>query len=288
VNNGFVTFISASTKKVLKQIVFDGLGTTPISDGAGNASSVGIEQCKYNPRTNTIWIAVPADNNNGGNASVVQISNLGSNPLSPVFTTYHLGGLCGDGSGLAIGPTPQMLLGGCGAIVDDGSNGGTPGAVLFSPSQFAPATVAGADEVAYSYSFNHYYQGISSDPNCGNKSTIGVIDAASLPSTENACTKTIDPHGVGATGSHSIEVDPVTNYVFVPINGPASFGAGLCSSQTDFNGNPGVDAKGCILVLTPGTPDSDDPAAPVKCGSPAAITPGEFFTGPCSVPVGEP
>jgi hypothetical protein len=256
-SNPFVTFISARTKQVLKQIVFNGANGTP------NATD-GLEQCQYNPRTGTFWIAVPEDNGPGDGSGNAAVAVLSPTTMS-VIAKYDLAGCTGQGAtGMAIGAAPQILIGGCGAIIDDGSTGGTAGSVIHLTNQF------GADEVYYNPSLNIYYQGLSGPPG-----QIGIIDGSTF------ATNTV---AGGGAGSHSLAVDPVTNQVFYPVQStvvPPSAGNTLCSKAPI---NPGSDHLGCVVVWSPSiSADRRYPSGQPPCvaqGAPS-IRVGGFFSGGC-------
>jgi len=256
-SNPFVTFISARTKQVLKQIVFNGQNGTP-------KATDGLEQCQYNPRTGTFWISVPEDNGPGDGSGPAGVAVLSPISLS-VTAKYDLAVCAGIGAtGMAIGPAPQILVGGCGAIIDDGSTGGTPGNVLAATGQ------TGADEVYYNPSLNIYYQGLSGPPGF-----IGLIDAGTFATNQVPG---------GKVGSHSLAVDPTNNRVFYPIQSNKSGnGNTLCSSAPN---NPGTDAAGCVLVLIPSISSTSTVSTAASTGScvgggAPSLRPGELFRSGC-------
>ena len=163
---------------------------------------------------------------------------------------------CTGGSGLAVGPANQLLLG-C---------GGTSIASLIISDKFDGTAFgggqAGPDEVWFNSSTNHYYLAASTPM------VLGVTDAGSV--TSNACSGASPPTGcptpdvaiATAAGSHSVAADSITNQVYVPIRSntfappPATLPT-VCSS---FTGNTADDVKGCIAVykdvgeVPPGSP----------------------------------
>ena len=156
----FISFIDVGSATLIKQVPFDGTNGTP------NATN-GLKQCQWNSRTGTFWISVPEDNGPGDGSGTPAVAEISASTLS-VIHKYDLGpGCIGNGAtGLAIGLAPQMLVGGCGAIVNDGSTGGTKGSFIVVPGE------TGADEVDYNPSNEIYYQGISGPPG-----SVGIIEA---------------------------------------------------------------------------------------------------------------
>ena len=147
----FVTAVSARSHSIIGKIVFNGTNGTP------NATD-GIEQCQYNPRDGMIYLAVPEIGGPGDNSAPGGVARINPATLTVTATAVIPLAACTGPQGLAIGPVVgtfgQMLLGCNGAtanaaalrptaLVDDGSRGGTFGAVVALPWQ------AGNDEVAF-------------------------------------------------------------------------------------------------------------------------------------------
>jgi hypothetical protein len=144
----FITAFNFRTHAVIGKIVFD--GTVQNGGGIGVNGTDGIEQCRFNPRDNMIYVSVPEINGPGDNSFpggvarinpvTMQIMNIATIPLTA----------CSGPQGLTIGPvvgTFGQMLTGCNgansnaaatrptALVDDGTSGGTFGAVVSLPWQ---------------------------------------------------------------------------------------------------------------------------------------------------------
>jgi hypothetical protein len=139
----FITAISARTHTIIGKIVFNGTNGTP------NATD-GIEQCQFNPRDGMIYVSVPEIGGAGDNSSPGGISRINPLTLQVTATAVIPLAACTGPQGLAIGPVVgtfgQMLTGCAGAtanaaalrptaLVDDGTRGGTFGAVVALPWQ---------------------------------------------------------------------------------------------------------------------------------------------------------
>lgn len=160
----FISAVSARTHTVIGKTVFD--GTAQNGGGIGVNATDGIEQCQYNPRDGMIYVAVPEVNGAGDNSSPGSVARI--NPVTRQITANAVIPLaaCSGPQGLAIGPvvgTFGEMLAGCNgavanaaanrptALIDDGSSGGTFGAVV------ALSWQAGNDMVAYNSGDKHYY-----------------------------------------------------------------------------------------------------------------------------------
>jgi hypothetical protein len=119
--------------------------------------------------------------------------------------------------------------------------------VIISEDFSSPTLIAklpgesGTDENWFNPGDNHYFFGNSTPQK------LGIVDALG----ENGSGSPVeDASAASSDGSHSVAADPVGNQVYVPINNAAGAASKICSSHTDANGNPGVDANGCIAVYT--------------------------------------
>jgi hypothetical protein len=208
--DNFLTFTSTEHYTNIGKIKLD--GTDP--DSRNNVVIAhGIEQCKFNPRTGSYYLAVPATKPDGSGPGVVlKISRGAPFHIQKVFTIDPATGCTGP-QGLAIGPNHQILLGcgGANSLIIDDRDGDT---LAFLGGQ------GNADEVWYNPGDNQYFVAES-----GN-AQFGVIDhtgAADLPTPT-------------AAGSHSIAADMLKNQIYVPGNKGATT---LCGSS-----------NGCIAVFT--------------------------------------
>jgi hypothetical protein len=266
----FSVLVNARTYSITHTITFN--PATMASFGVTNGiPGGGAEQCQYDSRTQTFFIALPVcgyTDSRAGDGCVVEISPTTGAVLN-IFDVPFAS--CGKPQGMAIGPQPQILLGcnvspdGSGAtaptaIMDDGTNaccgGGSKGSIF----QSIPGA-AGNDEVDYNPTTNHYYLAGSSWNNspaapspCG-PGKLHVIDAgggtpgsatpdADIQTSLGNCTDSA--HG----GSHSVAGDSVRNLVFVPM--ASTSGGNLCSTAPRSSGGAGSDTFGCIAIFKDG------------------------------------
>jgi hypothetical protein len=238
----FVTFISSTTFTVLGHIVMDGTNGTPNAVG-------GIEQCTWSPMTKKFYINIPNPASNPNDGLVLQID-----PVSEkIENTFSLSGSgCNGPSGMALGPSPQALL---------GCNNLGPNSVIINIKTGAIiATLpgeTGADQVWYNPGDNQYFMG---NGNHLPTPQLGVVD----PKAPNE-----DFSPASAVGSHSVAADPVRNQVYVPINSnPAQGGAsGLCAANSTSL------SSGCIAVFTV-ISGTDDKAAAAAAGAQKCVAQG--------------
>jgi hypothetical protein len=169
----FITAVNLRGHTVLGKIVFD--GTVQNGGGIGVNATDGIEQCQFNPRDGMIYVSVPEVNGPGDNSAPGAVARI--NPVTRQIVAAPLIPIaaCSGPQGLAIGPVVgsfgEMLTGCNGAVanaaanrptalIDDGTRGGTFGAVVSLSWQ------AGNDMVAFNGIVtatgvtggdNHYY-----------------------------------------------------------------------------------------------------------------------------------
>ena len=205
----YATFISTTTNTIVGRLNF--------------TTSVGLEQCVYDPGTKKFFI-----NNDGTPANphgeLDTITAASAVAGTPVIANVYPEGNCSP-AGLALGPSANLVVG-CDAPA--GSQQitlimNTSGAIVKTITQ-----VGGSDEVAYDPKLNHYYtasrdwtaNGISQTGNAGAVFTpvLGVIDAATNTWIANM------PTGANA---HSVAADPVTGRVFVPVPPTATSAGGV-------------------------------------------------------------
>jgi VCBS repeat protein len=234
-------------------------------------NSNGAEQCLYDARTGLFYetapeytpgpngyLTGPGNNSNPGAVNAVdpriaRAQNFtGSGHIPgpmqgndiPIVATYVIPLTACDGpQGMAIGPGSGLLVGCNGGpasalsndasiVMDDGSSGGTPGSVLAEL-----VNQDGPDEVDYNPSSNLYTFARSTKTVTNLTGTIGMVNATSL--VPDISINTVATSG----GAHSVAASSDTRNTYVPIP-IASQASKLCSSVG------GVDANGCILVLT--------------------------------------
>jgi hypothetical protein len=219
----FVTLISSTTFKILKQVVFDGTNGTP------DTSQGGIGSVLYNSRTNKFFISIP-EVGSDLTAGAVAVMDPVTGQVTQVFSGLNN---CMP-SGMAQGPGESVL------VTCD------PGFPAPDPVQFAPRTyvingrtgailanltqVGGVDYGAYNPTDHHYYLGARdffTSPTATTASPVlGVIDADTDEWIENFPT---------GTDAHSVTVNPLNNQIFVPIENPNP----LCGTL-----------PGCVSVFT--------------------------------------
>ena len=168
----------------------------------------------------------------------------GAGNTIPVVANYVIPlSACDGPQGMAIGPTPQILIGCNGGpasaqssdasiVINDGSTGGTPGSVIAElPNQDGP------DMVDFNPSSRLYTLAKSTKTVTNLVGNIGMVSAVTFNADTNI--STVATSG----GAHSVASDPDSRSTYVPIP-IASAASHLCSSVG------GVDANGCILQLT--------------------------------------
>jgi hypothetical protein len=253
--DNFLTFINTETYSII--------GTTHKLDGSdpnfqikltgiplpthSKVAADGIEQCKFNPRTGSYYLAVPAtaitdldqptNAPTAGPGVVLKISRNAPFHIEETITVPSSTG-CQGPQGLAIGPRHEIQLGCGGAnsvIIDDRSG---PLATIISTE----TGEGGADEVWYNPGDNSYFIARSG------AGKLGVQDAggneSKAPQADNDVTTTI--------GSHVVAADMLRNQIYVPVR--ANTVAGTCTTAgcATLCGPAGstAAASGCIAVLT--------------------------------------
>jgi hypothetical protein len=244
----FVSFWDTESHGFLGQISFKG-GKTPDPNADGIVATGGIEQCKFDPRTNRFLLAIPQPtsplNVNGVVAVITaekpfKVDNVFKIPAGPG---------CEQGPhGLALGPDHQVLLG-CGSpsttslVIDD-----RDGHTIFTLPGVS------SDEVWYNPGDNHYF--LVPTP----------VGAAGALAPVDAATGAEDSMATAGGSSRVVAADMLKNQVYVVLPGPddvKSGGSGLCSNSA--NGCIGVyTAKNDDACLAKGMPvldhdDGDDP-----------------------------
>jgi hypothetical protein len=248
--DNFLTFINTETYSIIgSNHKLDGtdpnfkIKLTPTPAGTTNVAADGIEQCKFNPRTGSYYLAVPATvvttaaGNQPGPGVVLKISRSQPFHIEETITIPASTG-CQGPQGLAIGPRHEIQLGCGGAnsiIIDDRSSGA---ATVIATE----AGEGGADEVWYNPGNNSYFIARSG------AGKLGVQDAggneSKAPQADTDVTTTI--------GSHVVAADMLRNQIYVPAR--ANTVAGTCSvagcaTLCGAAGSAGA-ANGCIAVLT--------------------------------------
>src|SRR5262245_7759128 len=202
--DNFLTFINTETYSIIgTNHKLDGsdpdfkITLTPTPAGTTNVAADGIEQCKFNPRTGSYYLAIPATvvttptGDQPGPGVVLKISKKAPFHIEETITIPASTGCTGP-QGLAIGPRHQIQLGCGGAstasiIIDDRSG---PVATVIATQ----TGEGGADEVWYNPGDNSYFIARSA------AGKLGVEDAGSSPPQADAdVPTTLGSHGVAAT-----------------------------------------------------------------------------------------
>jgi hypothetical protein len=239
----FMTFWSTESHSLLGKISFKGAPADP--NAAGIVAAGGIEQCKFDPRTNRFLIAIPQPSSPAGVTGVVAVVTAEA-PFKVVDVFKILpSSQCDQGPhGLALGPKHQVLLG-CGSpsaaslIIDD-RNGNT---IFGLPG-------VSSDEVWYNPGDNHYF--LVPTNAAGTAGTLAPVDAE---------TGAEDAQATAGSSSRVVAADMLKNQVYVVLPGPDD--SGFCPNTA--NGCIGVyTAKNDDRCLAAGMPvldhdDGDDP-----------------------------
>jgi hypothetical protein len=250
--DNFLTFINTETYSIIgSNHKLDGsdpnfrIKLTPTPAGTTNVAADGIEQCKFNPRTGSYYLAVPATvvttaaGTQPGPGVVLKISRHAPFHIEQTITIPASTGCTGP-QGLAIGPRHEIQLG-CGgastaSIIIDDRSGPTATVIATETGE------GGADEVWYNPGDNSYFIARSA------AGKLGVEDAGGndsrAPRADADVTTTI--------GSHVVAADMLRNQIYVPVR--ANTVAGTCTTAGCATlcgpaGSPGA-AAGCIAVLT--------------------------------------
>ena len=191
----------------------------------GAAPGDGLEQPVWNPNTNSFFVSVPQFAGVGA-GGVAEIDIDGT--VGRIYDFSKLGIASCSPTGLAIGASGNLLVG-CGVA-------GTQ-TVLLDPATGKVVTtygaVSGSDELYYDPGSNNYF--VTGAVNGGR--VFDVISDAS-----NTILQSVALTGV-TVNAHSVAVDPVNGYVYVPLEADGVGGA-----------NP-VCAAGCIAVYAQDVPE---------------------------------
>jgi YVTN family beta-propeller protein len=228
----FVTLINTTTQSVVATVTF--------TDAAG-APSAGLEQCRYDPKTDAFYI-----NNDGttanahGELDVMPGAAIRAIPAGGTVNYTALAGVhmynegnC-DPTGLALGPGNDIAV-----SCREGTTGApllvqildrTTGAIL------ASVNAGGGDQMEYDPATNRYFNAASRWTATGKAGTNGACSASS-PCTPvlnviDAGTRTLVEQLVTGNNAHSVAVDSATGKVFVPISSATSpAGCATCSNE---------------------------------------------------------
>jgi hypothetical protein len=246
--DNFLTFINTETYSVIgTNHKLDGsdpnfkITLTPTPPGTISVAANGIEQCKFNPRTGSYYLAIPettvttTTGTVAGPGVVLRISRRAPFHIEQTITIPTSTGCTGP-QGLAIGPRHEIQLG-CGGtaspIIDERSSGT---ATIIAPG----AGEGGADEVWYNPGDNSYFIARSG------AGKLGVVDAGTSPPQADADVTT-------TIGSHVVAADMKRNQIYVPVR--ANTVAGTCTTAGCATlcgpaSTTGPASQGCIAVLT--------------------------------------
>jgi hypothetical protein len=228
----FATFINTTTQAVVAQVTF--------TDAAG-APSAGLEQCRYDPTTDTFFV-----NNDGTTAN--PNGELDSMPGAsiraiPAGGTVNYTALAGvhafaegncDPTGLALGPGTDIAVG-----CREGTTGAPLLVEIFNRTTGAPVAsvnAGGGDQLEFDSVTNRYYNAASRWTVSGNAGTNGACSATSFctPVLQiiDAATHQVVTRVPTGNNAHSVAVDGVTLHAFVPVSsGVSPAGCGTCANE---------------------------------------------------------
>jgi hypothetical protein len=260
---GFVTFVSTKTYKVVGKLIFDG------SSAAGHAplnATNGLEQCQYSEKTGKFYQNVPEVSGPGNDTAPGAVAVI--NPVSmKVETSFPVPlDACAGPQGMTIGPHNQILLG-CNAASPNGHRNIAVINLHSGALLGVLPDLGGADEVWYNDGDGHYFI-----PSCNTAcrtvprpgavtgpEVLGVVDANGLRLDQTVTIATQNSDTVVTSGNprtaHSVAVNSRTNEVYLPLpstggNAP-QFGSSLCDARgtgITVSGNPSS-VTGCIAIL---------------------------------------
>jgi hypothetical protein len=224
----YASWISTSSQTVVATYTFNG------PQFGGTAGEVGLDACVYDHNTLNFYV-----NNDGttanpdGELDVIPAASVVAG--APVVSAQYEEGT-GTGvsatndcnpSGIALNPNNNALVIAC------DTNAGNPQMTLIMSATtgavLAEVTgVGGSDEAAYDPKLGRFYvaardmtaNGVSQTGNATTTFTpvLGIIDATSFAFIANVPT---------GKGSHSVAVDPLNGYVYVPVPPTTSSAGGI-------------------------------------------------------------
>ena len=228
----FATFINPVTQTVIATVTF--------TDSAG-APSAGLEQCRYDPGTDTFYV-----NNDGTTANphgeLDALPGTAIRAIAPGGTVNYTAlagvkaydeGNC-DPTGLALGPGTDVAVG-CresttaAPLLVQIMNRNT-GAIVKS------VNAGGGDQIEYDASTNRYYNAASRWTASGMAAVNGACSAAS-PCTPvlaiiDAMTYNIVAQLPTGNNAHSVAVDSASGLAFMPISSAAApAGCATCAAN---------------------------------------------------------
>lgn len=231
----FISFISTDTRKIIKQIKFDGL------TGDGPNATNGIEQCKWNPREHAFYLNVPEVNGNGADVADGNVVVINPHSLQIVQKFDIPVAQCAGPQGMAIGPAPQILLG-CnakgppdtGTGASEAGTGPQNAAIINEENGRIIQVLAnqgGNDEVWFNPGDGHYALAEGSH---ATTDFLGIVDSNPIAVDQQIA---IAPAPASGSGPHSVAADPVANEIYLPIE--AAVGSTICPTA-------GV---GCVAIF---------------------------------------
>ena len=237
----FASFINAATQTVVATVTF--------TDPAG-APAAGLEQCRYDPGTDTFYV-----NNDGTTANPHgELDALPGSAIRAIAAgaTVNYTALAGgraysegncDPTGLALGPGTDVAV---------GCREGTAGAPLLvqimnrsTGAIVASINAGGGDQLEYDAGSNRYYNAGSRWTASGNAGVNGACSAAS-PCTPvlaiiDAATRTVVTRLPTGNNAHSVAVDSASGLAFMPISSAtAPAGCATCAANGFVNAGVAV------------------------------------------------
>ena len=188
----FVTFISATDRKVLGKLEIPGAG--------------GIEEPEWDEAGGVFWLSVPTTKTNpGGEIDLIDPKAMKITKTFPVKDCQN--------TGLVFGPKNELMLV-CG---NDAIKAGAKASMLFidrtNGSVIATVDVGGGDLAVYDPVLNVYFAADSNMTADGTKAgaanpVLAIIDAATHKVLQTIPTK---------KSAHSVAIDTTNHHVYVPI-----------------------------------------------------------------------
>ncbi len=237
----YATFINAVTQAVVATVTF--------TDSAG-APSGGLEQCRYDPSTDTFYV-----NNDGttvnphGELDALPGAAIRAIPAGGTVNYTALAGVhaysegnC-DPTGLALGPGTDIAV---------GCRETTTAAPLLvqilnrsTGTIVASVNAGGGDQLEFDAGSNRYYNAASRWTASGNAAVLGACAPAS-PCTPVLAIIDATSHAVfmmvpTGNGAHSVAVDPTSGQIFMPISSAtAPAGCTTCAANGFVNAGVAV------------------------------------------------
>jgi hypothetical protein len=240
----FATFISIPTQTVIATVQF--------TDPAGGAGAVaaGLEQCQYNPGTQSFLV-----NNDGttanphGEVDVIPVSSIQALAAGATTTFAALAntkvfplGAC-DPTGMTLGPGTDMMV-----ECRPGDKGAALVSLIMNRTNGTVVTTVpfgGGDQITYDARTNRYYIAGSRWHASGVNDQGGACAATNLCTpmlgVVDAATRSVVRTVATGNNAHSVAVDPVAGWIYLPYSSATTpAGCGTCTANGFLNGGISV------------------------------------------------